>query len=275
MEENSILSSWLNTAVSGIRFGPDREQVRGELADHIEDKIIGLRRAFPDIPEEEAQERVLSAMGDPETLKAELAKVHKPWLGWLWKASQWLLRVVMPVAMLISLAVETDYNGYNSLRGRSGAEIYHRITGGEKARLGGYTFQITGAACLDRMEEQGACDTLQVGLRVSSPRFWERVDPNAIYDSLATVAPNGERYALMGGMILRQYAVEDEWGNVEIRGYLLNGAELCDWDLWYREFAVCLPAEGWEPGGLVTLELNSQAGGISLSVPVTRRVVVP
>ena len=127
----------------------------------------------------------------------------------------------------------------------------------------------------NRMEEQGACDTLQVGLRVSSPRFWERVDPNAIYDSLATVAPNGERYALMGGMIPRQYAVEDEWGNVEIRGYLLNGAELCDWDLWYREFAVCLPAEGWEPGGLVTLELNSQAGGISLSVPVTRRVVVP
>lgn len=274
MKENSILVRWLNTAVSGIRFGPDRERVRGELADHIEDKIIGLRRAFPDIPEEEAQERVLSAMGDSEVLKAELAKVHKPWLGWLWKASQWMLRVVMPVAMLISLAVETNYNGYNSLRGRSGPGIYHRITGGDKARLGGYTFQITGAAYLDRMEEQGGCDTLQVGLRVSSPRFWERVDPNAIYDSLTTVAPNGGRYALMGRVILGQYAVEDAWGNVEIRTYLLNGAELCDWDLWYREFAVCLPAEDWEPGGLVTLELNSQAGGISLSVPVTERVVL-
>ena len=61
--------SWLDTAVSGIRFGPDRRAVRAELEGHIEDRMAGLRRVFPDIPAEEARDRALSAMGDLEELK--------------------------------------------------------------------------------------------------------------------------------------------------------------------------------------------------------------
>ena len=33
--------SWLDTAVSGIRFGPDRRAVRAELEGHIEDRMAG------------------------------------------------------------------------------------------------------------------------------------------------------------------------------------------------------------------------------------------
>ena len=53
---------------------------------HIEDKMADLRRVFPDIPPDEARDRALSAMGDAEELKRELARVHRPWLGWLWTA---------------------------------------------------------------------------------------------------------------------------------------------------------------------------------------------
>jgi len=35
-------TSWLDTAVSGIRFGPDREAVRAELQQHIEDKAVSV-----------------------------------------------------------------------------------------------------------------------------------------------------------------------------------------------------------------------------------------
>ena len=74
-------TSWLDTAVSGIRFGPDRKAVRAELEGHIEDKTADLQRIFPGIPEEEARERALSGMGDPEELKISLAKVHRPRAG--------------------------------------------------------------------------------------------------------------------------------------------------------------------------------------------------
>ena len=86
---------WLDTAVSGIRFHLDRKRVRRELEGHLEDKKADLRRIFPDIPEAEAQSRALAAMGDPEELKTALAKVHKPWLGWLWQASQWVMLLLM------------------------------------------------------------------------------------------------------------------------------------------------------------------------------------
>ena len=42
-------TSWLDTAVSGIRFGPDRKAVRAELEGHIEDKTADLQRIFPGI----------------------------------------------------------------------------------------------------------------------------------------------------------------------------------------------------------------------------------
>ena len=36
--DNSKQTGWLDTAVAGIRFGPDRKAVRAELQAHLEDK---------------------------------------------------------------------------------------------------------------------------------------------------------------------------------------------------------------------------------------------
>lgn len=99
MNENQNIRTWLDTAVSGIRFGLDREEVRAELEAHIEDKVLDLQRIFPGIAEEEARERALTGMGDPEELKISLAKVHRPWLGYLWRASQVLLAAALVLAV--------------------------------------------------------------------------------------------------------------------------------------------------------------------------------
>lgn len=263
---------WLDTAVSGIRFYLDRAAVRRELEGHLEDKLAGLRRAFPDIPEEEAELRALSAMGDAEELKTELARVHRPWLGRLWKASQWAVWLTLVVMNLISLGTRTGYD--NSPWGRSGPEVYHRIGDGEKARLGGYTFQITGAAYLDRPEEVG--DVLQVVLRASSPRAWERIAPEAVLGGLTAVGPDGTRYSMTGeGHMSCERTVEDELGSTETSIWLTGGGDLCRWGPTWREFSVFLPAEGWEPGDRVTVELESELGGFALSVPVTEKVEVP
>ena len=258
-------TSWLDTAVSGIRFGPDRRAVRAELEGHMEDKTADLQRIFPGIPEEEARERALAGMGDPEELKASLAKVHKPGLGWLWTASRWALWVTLLALNLIALGTRTEYG--NSLRGRSGTEIYGPVRDGERARLGQYTFRITAAAYLDVPEDGVRADTLQLVLRASSPRFWERLSWEAFYDSLTAVGPDGTRYPMD-----RQDIRMDESKGIH---QLYTGSAGCKWGIFWREAAVYLPAEGWRPGDRVTLELESPAGRISLSAPVTERVEVP
>lgn len=116
MKERITTTQWLDVAVSGIRFGPDRRAVREELEAHIEDKMADLRRIFPDIPTEEAADRALGGMGDPKELKVSLAKIHKPWLGWLWRASQvlsgallGLTAVSAPFLLLILLISLPDW----------------------------------------------------------------------------------------------------------------------------------------------------------------------
>ena len=97
--------AWLNTAVSGIRFYYDREEVRQELYDHFEDKTLDLMRFYPQISESEAEELALARMGDAEKLKDELARIHKPWIGNLWAVSVWLLFLAVVALVIIGFFV--------------------------------------------------------------------------------------------------------------------------------------------------------------------------
>ena len=262
MNFDSVLSRWLDTAVSGIRFGLDRKEVRAELEGHIEDKMADLRRVFPDIPTDEARDRALSAMGNPEELKEELARVHRPWLGWLWTASRYLLCLVMLVNFLVGYSNSGNIEE-GSIRGSTSYGTAHRIRGGEKAELGQDTFQITGAACLEYPNRLDREDKLQVVLRASSPRFWERINPRAIVDNVTVVGPDGTRYAADSNKYHDGLKKPDPavWANM-----------FSEWGVGWREVAFFLPAEGWRPGDRVTLELDSEVGRIVLSTAVTERV---
>ena len=77
---------WLDRATEKIRFQPDRRRVRRELEDHILDRM----EASP-LTGYEAEQAAVAAMGDPEALAVELGRIHTPYLGWLWRGSQWLL----------------------------------------------------------------------------------------------------------------------------------------------------------------------------------------
>ena len=92
------MQQWLDTAVGGIRFRPDRKAVREELQAHLEDKAADLRRIFPDMTGEEAAERAVEEMGDAAEIGTELARLHKPWLGYLWTASRVLLGLALALA---------------------------------------------------------------------------------------------------------------------------------------------------------------------------------
>ena len=81
-ESREKTDKWLDKATAAIRFGPDRRTVRSELSAHLEDKALDFQRIFPDLTQEEAQDRAAAEMGDPEEIGKELARLHKPLLGY-------------------------------------------------------------------------------------------------------------------------------------------------------------------------------------------------
>lgn len=83
------LRKWRETALSYVRFKPDREAIDRELREHMEDHAADLERIG--FTAEEAQTRVLAAMGDPAETGRALDREHSPVLGWLWVLSKWLL----------------------------------------------------------------------------------------------------------------------------------------------------------------------------------------
>ena len=166
---------WLNLAVGGIRFKPDRAAVRAELEAHLEDKKADLCRIFPDMTREEAETRAVESMGDAWQVRERLARIHKPWLGYLWVASKWAAVVLV----LIFLTVNVFKNDYYQ---SAGHPLWGRVstvygqTAGEKIQVQGYTFQIVGAAFVEQPEDSSYVDGIQIAFQVSTPRFWEKID---------------------------------------------------------------------------------------------------
>ena len=92
---------WVGAATGGIRFKPDREAVQAELLAHIEDKRADLRRLYPEMNERELDALVTRQMGDPGQVGRALARLHRPWLGYLWRVSQVLMGVILAAAVLM------------------------------------------------------------------------------------------------------------------------------------------------------------------------------
>ena len=112
--ERDPVGQWLDAATKAIRFGPDRRAVRSELSAHLEDKALDYLRIFPDLTKEEARQRAASEMGDPAEIGKELARLHKPLLGYAWLASKVLLGVVIGAGVLL-FANRTYQSGLSNL----------------------------------------------------------------------------------------------------------------------------------------------------------------
>ena len=153
MEHNKTSNpaeQWLNTAVKKIRFKPDRREVRAELSAHLEDKALDLQRIFPDMTREEAQERAVSDMGDPAEVGKELAKVHKPWLGYLWRASQVLLALTILNFMAAVGTLRYDRDRGPELEGTVEAVF----AGQEAVRVNTYTLWVEEASLIQGTGEE-------------------------------------------------------------------------------------------------------------------------
>ena len=205
---------WLRQATAKIRFSPDREAVRRELAGHLEERVEAEKARG--LPQREAEAAAAAAMGDPDVLAEELGRIHSPWWGYLWRASRAALALL---ALCTVWAAGHDLldcvNGWSrpELPGRE--SVYADDYGIEKSvldrwrprgakKLGGYRFTVP-MAWVEQWEaayedEEGTevredfCG-LTVCLRADTWRFWEPCSPSQymILDNTAADS-QGNRY---------------------------------------------------------------------------------
>lgn len=98
---------WIRRVVGCIRYPPDRKEVEAELYDHImcryeENLSLGMG-------EQEADEAAAAAMGDPFETGRELARIHKPFLGFFLAA----LRIAAVCALLFAAILLLKYPSGN------------------------------------------------------------------------------------------------------------------------------------------------------------------
>ena len=212
---------WLYKATAGIRFKPDRKEVRAELEEHLEDKAMDLRRIFPELTEEEAWERAVSEMGDPMEIGRELARLHRPWLGYLWRMSQVVLVLACLSLLWSGMVFYSDFSvddgqvflelwdvdglpmtneaveRYNMFgNGLTPRETYlpsghpdqiQVWEDGPAVQIAGSTVRLRRAALWQEWQSRGGL-ALYCYFRVESPKFWAlgdlRWDQFTVTDSL-------------------------------------------------------------------------------------------
>ena len=95
---------WRDEALRQVRFTPDHDAIAKELYAHYEDHVRDLERIGYD--EELARQRALAAMGDAEEVGRGLDAAHKPWLGWLFEATGWLMAAL---ALMLAVTLLKDW----------------------------------------------------------------------------------------------------------------------------------------------------------------------
>lgn len=263
MKQDMGKFDWLTIATQGIRFKPDREAVRAELREHLDDKIDDLTRIFPDMLPGEAEERALREMGDPEEIGKALAKIHKPWLGWLWRLSQaalWVMAAVLIYDVVSAASVQDHLGGWynsgpdleyvspDSIMGP--AEITDLRPWEGAVELDGHHI-VMERAMLKEWEDE---TRLAVVLRCWSPRFWERYgnDPR---QRMSAVDDLGNYY--------RSY--QEFWAANDIEYYRRVIGEPGGSSPLYQDYVIWV--HGLEPGAQeLTLEYDWMGRSFSMTV---------
>lgn len=172
-------NKWCREVIGQIRFKPDRDRVWDELQAHIEDRCEGMRERGMEA--DEAERRVVAAMGDPVEVGKELDKAHKPWLGRLWIFSKVLVIAAIIVSVLLSgpavrkyrSALEDDQNERNAVEyWVQHVPIVSRTQVGRSMEIDGYRFTVD--EVLWGREEDYVC--LAVCVTVRRPLFRPALD---------------------------------------------------------------------------------------------------
>ena len=139
-------------------------------------------------------------------------------------------------------------------------------TEGEKIQMGGYTFQIVGAACLDYPQDwRESRDRVQVAFRVSTPRFWERIDEGALQSALTMTGPGDWSYGMDRALL--------EQDPETMSDRMICGLQRAEWGLFHDTYTAYGDVE-WTEGESICLKFHFGKGSFTLTVDDLERVVM-
>ncbi len=188
------IEQWCEIAVSYIRFPPDREKVKQELLEHMSDKYEDY--VAQGMLLNEAERRTVKEMGEARDTGLLLRKIHKPYLGWVWRFTQWVLGIALVFALFTGIRwaddlhftsmeeVESPYNGWTNF-GSTEQVTKHSVSRrvwyaepGCADKSDGLTFTVTKAAYWEGTYTDPAigytADTKEMYflLEIRDPRPW-------------------------------------------------------------------------------------------------------
>ena len=180
---------WCQTVTDRVRFKPDRYYIAEELKAHYQDHVKDLMRLGYDV--ELAEERALGAMGDPVEIGLAMDRAHKPWLGWLWTVSRWLV-----LALFLVFLYTLYYNGLPEWRASNGPDqdgwqSAAVMVSPRSFQMGSYELTIEDVQFIQYQELEGRYD-LRLNMTAETPKFWLK-NPQ-FHECLSAVDSNGIRY---------------------------------------------------------------------------------
>ena len=98
--EHWKLENWCYEAVEKIKYRPDRDAVYAELLQHLDDRCESF--IAQGMTKDEAVKKTVEVMGDAKGLAVQLAAIHRPFWGFAYSISKWLL-IIIAVIMVVQL----------------------------------------------------------------------------------------------------------------------------------------------------------------------------
>ena len=128
-----LLDDFSNEVVKHVKFKFDRDDIKQELNDHMEDMLDEFMSE--NIERETAEKMVIDCMGNPDEIGEELNKEHNPVIGWIWAVSRVIAIIliilsILPVLNVGIMTVLSVFSGYSTDRSKD--EIVYEIKPDDK-----------------------------------------------------------------------------------------------------------------------------------------------
>lgn len=199
--------TWSKEASSYVRFKGDRDKVYQELVDHMSDKIEHLQAQGYDY--EQAATLTMDEMGNLSEIGRHLGEIHKPYFGWLWRVSRWILLVVLIFFAFIMLnegSFIKTFDYYNNPTSEFTEDVFNNsndlsefrqlpIDSEKSVRIGDYQFRLRRAViCKEDFNEDYSDEyVLYFTIHASFP-FYVR-SPQGIQFFMSAKDSNGNEYS--------------------------------------------------------------------------------
>lgn len=140
--QGSRIDNFLDEVLIHIKSPFDKDEIREELSDHINDMIEDYQEQGYSF--EESKQKCIENMGDPKEIGVLLNEEHKPWIGWLFYVSNMVrIILIMFVVLFYGASFLSSFATRNTPRNVDQSKVIYHIKIKEKIDIGDKVIHLT------------------------------------------------------------------------------------------------------------------------------------